>query len=184
MTIRVGPVGVRGLALLTAAGVTGLVLGVHGWSARHVGLAVSATGALGTRGAASAPRSTGGHHTSPGPHTTTGLRAAASPASGGAGPLLRSEPFASYAYQVWPGSPGPAAKEAMTGLTISVSRQSGGIAVKAGVNGQSAPATHSYPHGARVYVVEAALGDDSGSSDYNLGDDGLVVTDAQGRIVQ
>jgi hypothetical protein len=27
------------------------------------------------------------------------------------------------------------------------------------------------------------MGDDSGSSDYNLGDDGIVVTDAHGRIV-
>jgi hypothetical protein len=38
--------------------------------------------------------------------------------------------------------------------------------------------------GARVYVVEASLGDDSGNADYNLGDDGLVVTNAQGRIVR
>jgi hypothetical protein len=36
----------------------------------------------------------------------------------------------------------------------------------------------------RVYVVEASLGDDSGNSDYSLGDDGLVVTDAQGRIIR
>jgi hypothetical protein len=35
-----------------------------------------------------------------------------------------------------------------------------------------------------VYVVEASLGDEAGNSDYNLGDDGVVVTDAQGRIVQ
>jgi hypothetical protein len=35
-----------------------------------------------------------------------------------------------------------------------------------------------------VYVVEASLGDDSGGTDYNLGDDGLIVTDAQGRILQ
>jgi hypothetical protein len=41
-----------------------------------------------------------------------------------------------------------------------------------------------YPLGARVYVVEASLGDDSGNSDYNLGDDGIIVTDAHGRIVQ
>jgi hypothetical protein len=33
-------------------------------------------------------------------------------------------------------------------------------------------------------VIEASLGDDSGGSDYNLGDDGLVVTDATGRVVQ
>jgi hypothetical protein len=31
---------------------------------------------------------------------------------------------------------------------------------------------------------QATLGEDSGSTDYNLGDDGLVVTDARGRIVR
>jgi len=35
-----------------------------------------------------------------------------------------------------------------------------------------------------VYVVEASMGDEAGSSDYNLGDDGVVVTDAHGRILQ
>ena len=35
-----------------------------------------------------------------------------------------------------------------------------------------------------MYVVEASLGDDANNSDYNLGDDGLVVTDSSGRIVQ
>jgi hypothetical protein len=33
-------------------------------------------------------------------------------------------------------------------------------------------------------VIEAAMGDDSGTSDYNLGDDGLVITDSRGRILQ
>jgi hypothetical protein len=33
-------------------------------------------------------------------------------------------------------------------------------------------------------VIEASLGDDSGTSDYNLGDDGIVITDARGRIVR
>jgi hypothetical protein len=56
------------------------------------------------------------------------------------------------------------------------------LSVVAGVNGQPGSG-HFYPGGARVYVVEAALGDDSGNTDYNLGDDGVVVTDAQGRIV-
>jgi hypothetical protein len=71
----------------------------------------------------------------------------------------------------------------MTGLSISVRRTGAGISVTAGVNGHPG-ASHAYPGGARVYVVEASLGDESGSSDYNLGDDGVVVTDAQGRIVQ
>ena len=41
-----------------------------------------------------------------------------------------------------------------------------------------------YSGGAHVYVIEAALGDDSGNSDFNLGDDGIVVTDARGRILR
>jgi hypothetical protein len=71
----------------------------------------------------------------------------------------------------------------MTGLTISVRRSGAGLSVRAGVSGQPG-STHAYPGGARVYVVEASLGDEAGNSDYNLGDDGVLVTDAQGRIVQ
>ena len=55
--------------------------------------------------------------------------------------------------------------------------------VTAGANGQPSAAPRFYSGGARVYVVEASLGDDSGDSDYSLGDDALVVTDAQGRIL-
>jgi hypothetical protein len=36
----------------------------------------------------------------------------------------------------------------------------------------------------RVYVIEASVGDDSGNFDYNLGDDGVVVTDGRGRIIR
>ncbi len=71
----------------------------------------------------------------------------------------------------------------MTGLSISVHRTGSGISVKAGVSGQPG-AAHVYAGGARVYVVEASMGDEGGNSDYNLGDDGVVVTDAHGRIVQ
>ena len=73
---------------------------------------------------------------------------------------------------------------ALIGLSVTVHRHGTGISVTAGVNGQAASAPQYYPVGARVYVVEASLGDDSGNSDYNLGDDGIIVTDAQGRIVQ
>jgi hypothetical protein len=66
---------------------------------------------------------------------------------------------------------------------IKVTKHGSGIDVVAGVTGQKLPAPKFYPTGTKVYVIEASLGDDSGS-DYNLGDDGLVVTDSQGRIVQ
>jgi hypothetical protein len=84
---------------------------------------------------------------------------------------------------VWPGTPSASAQAALTGLSVTVHRTTGGLSVIAGVNGQPAGSPHVYPGGTRVYVVEASMGDDSGASDYNLGDDGLVVTDAQGRIV-
>jgi hypothetical protein len=77
-----------------------------------------------------------------------------------------------------------AARQAASGLTISVTRQPGGIAVRAGVAGQPTGPTHFYANGRGVYVIESSLGDDAANVDYNLGDDGLVVTDAHGRILQ
>ena len=100
------------------------------------------------------------------------------------GPTLRSQTFAPYAFLVWPGPQSAAAKTAMTGLSIAVRRTGSGISVSAGVTSQRHAPAHVYVGGARVYVVEASMGDEAGSSDYNLGDDGVVVTDAHGRIVQ
>jgi hypothetical protein len=170
-----GSVGPRGATLLLVTAVAGGLLAVHGWSARHSG---PPPGALGGA-SSSAP---GGASGSPNPtRSPTGGGSTGRPA--GAGPPLGSESFASYSYLVWPGAPSAAAKTAMTGLSISVRRTGSGISVTAGVSGQPG-APHAYPGGARVYVVEASLGDEAGNSDYNLGDDGVVVTDAQGRIVQ
>lgn len=100
------------------------------------------------------------------------------------GPKLSSEPFASAAFQIWPGPMSTAAKQALTGLSVSVHKKASGLSVIAGVNGQAPAAPHLYAGGVRVYVVEASMGDDSGNSDYSLGDDGLVVTNARGRIIE
>lgn len=174
------PVGPRGLALLAAAGLLGLVLAVHGWYARGSSAppaAVSVNGHPATS-AAGARASSPQHSARPaaGPH---GASPSATP-----GPLLSTQSFAPYSFQVWPGKPSSAAQAAMAGLSISVRRDATGIVVFVAVNGQSSGAPHSYPGGAKVYVVEASLGDESGNTDYNLGDDGLVVTDAAGRILQ
>jgi len=72
----------------------------------------------------------------------------------------------------------------MTGLAVSVHRSGRGISVTAGARGQPPSSPSFYPGGAKVYVIEASLGDDANDSDYSLGDDGLVVTDASGRIVR
>lgn len=172
----VASVGPRGLALLVTTGIVGVLLGMHGWSGRQAGATPGTlTGTNPTHPAAAARRSSPTGTPSPiPPHQT---RAA------GKGPLLSSQSYASYAFQVWPGTPTAAARTAMTGLAISVRRAGAGVTVAAGVRGQPQPAPHTYPHGARVYVIEASLGDEAGNADYNLGDDGLVVTDASGRIV-
>jgi hypothetical protein len=184
-------VGRWGLSLLAVAGVVGVILAFHGWAGR--GSAVVPVAGSGGSGSAAGPLATGA---SSGPSASPSARAAtpataspASPASASpspsssTGPLLSSEPYASYAYQVWPGTVSTAAKQALTGLTVSVHRQPVGLSVTAGVTGQAPAAPHVYPAGARVYVVEASMGDDSGNSDYNLGDDGLIVTNSAGRIV-
>lgn len=172
MRVPDGSVGPRGATLLVVAAIAGVALAVHGWSARQPGLPLGSLGGVG----ASAPAA-------PSP-SGTGDPATTSPRGGPSeGPLLSSQSFASYSFRVWPGAPSAAAKSAMTGLSISVSRTVSGISVTAGVSGHPGTA-HAYPGGAQVYVVEASMGDEAGNADYNLGDDGVVVTDAQGRIVQ
>jgi hypothetical protein len=187
MGLNNGPVGPRAAVLLAVTAVTGVVLAFHGWSGRHSGLTSGALAASGGAPPASAsPARPAGPTSSAGPASPATPTPSPSHASPGArpGPLLSSQSFAAYSYLVWPGTPSAAAQAALAGLSVSVHRDGAGISVTAGVNGQPATAPRFYPRGARVYVVEAALGDDSGNSDYNLGDDGLVVTDAQQRILQ
>lgn len=77
-----------------------------------------------------------------------------------------------------------AAQAALAGLTVKVTKHGSGITLTDGVVGQPLQAPVDYPTGAKVWVIEASMGDESGNTDYNLGDDGILVTDAQGRILQ
>src|SRR5229473_1150070 len=175
MRIPGGAAGPRGLTLLLVTAVAGIVLAVHGWSGRQSGLT---PGALGGSGSPAPAGSSGSPSPDNSPKASAAAGHATGPPAAKAGPLLSSQSYASYSFQVWPGTPGATAKAAMTGLSISVRRTGSGISVRAGVNGQPRAAAHLYPGGARVYVVEASLGDDASNSDYNLGDDGVLVTDA------
>ncbi|MHB1818585.1 MAG: hypothetical protein ACYCO9_11185 [Streptosporangiaceae bacterium] len=164
----------------------GLLLGVHGWSGRGHSLAGGAIGAQVSAGASAATTPATGPSAAPStaaPSTaapTQGAKATPAPTPG---PKLSSQSYSSFSFEVWPGTPSATARLAETGLSISVKKQGVGISVAAGVAGQPASAPRYYPTGVKVYVIEASLGDDSGS-DFNLGDDGLIVTDAQGRILQ
>jgi hypothetical protein len=185
------PVGRWGIALLAVTGIVGLLLAWHGWTGRSAGVTPSLAGEAASSGPA---HGTQGTASSPSPAQSSSAQPSSAPASPGAspaptasaraGPLLSSEPYASVTYQVWPGPLSAAATQALTGLKVAVHQHGSGLLVTAGVIGQPPAAPHLYVGGARVYVVEAALGDDSGNADYNLGDDGLVVTNAQGRIVR
>src|SRR6266487_400683 len=169
-------IGARGIALLSVTAVAGLFLAVHGWSARHHGLP-----AVGLRGGPSAsappaqarsagPSASAGPGASPAPSQAPSAQATPTPGS-----KLSSQPYASYSFLVWPGTPSPAAKAAETGLIISVRKHGTGISVPTAVAGHPLPAGRNYPTDAKVYVIEASMGDDSGNSDLNLGDDGLIV---------
>lgn len=175
MRLGTESVGRWGLVILAVTGVLGGVLAVHGWSGHTTGLPRVTLG--GSQSAAASPSTT------PSQQGPTPSPAANSSADHNR-PLLSGEPYANSAYQVWPGSPSAAAKSAMVGLTVSVKQQGSALLVTAGANGQGAPTQRTYVGGVRVYVIEASFGDDSGNSDYNLGDDGLVVTDAKGGIIQ
>jgi hypothetical protein len=190
MRIAGETVGARGAALLSVTALVGLFLAAHGWQGRHHGLPPTALGSTKPPASASAtPGSGSGSPTGSGPPSQA-PSASATPKQGPTaatptpGPKLSSQSYASYSFVVWPGTPNSAAQAAETGLTITVHKQGTGISVVAGVNGQPVPAARYYPTGTKVYVIEASMGDDSGSSDFNLGDDGLIVTDSQGRILQ
>jgi hypothetical protein len=43
---------------------------------------------------------------------------------------------------------------------------------------------NNYPATDRIYFVEANFGDDSNNTEYSFSDDGVVVTDASGHVVQ
>lgn len=162
--------GPRGLTVLSIAGIAGVALGAHGWAQRSTGLVSPLVNAPPS---SSAPAAAG---SSP---------AATPSASVTAGPRLSSEPYASYAYQVWPGPLSATASRAMTGWTVTVTRRPGGIIVKAVQNGLLMSAvSHFYPGGAKVYVLESNTGDDGGGNgDYAVADDGLVVTNSQGQVL-
>lgn len=185
--MRVGgeTVGARGGTLLTVAAVAGIALGLHGWSARHNGVPSTFAGQQPAAGGPARPAGSPGPSASSSPSTppTQGPTASPAPTAAKPGPKLSSQSYASFAFAVWPGTPSAGARAAQTGLVIKVSKKGTGILVQGGLVGQALPAPVFYPTGVKVYVIEASMGDDAGNSEYNLGDDGLVVTDAQGRIL-
>jgi hypothetical protein len=125
-------------------------------------------------------------HSSPASATSTTSASASGSTTQKLGPALSTTQYAPYAYQLYPGHESSQARLATAGFNISVqSGNSGTIAVSisAAGSGQAAKTT-TYPASDRVYFIEASFGDDSGNTEYNSGDDGVIITNAGGRIIQ
>jgi hypothetical protein len=157
-------VGPRGLTVLSIAGIAGLLFGAVGWKQRGIDLvAAQPAPASSSPAATSAPSAT-----------------ATVPVSAGAGPLLSSMPYASFAYLVWPGPVSADGRLALSRWKLTVTRQSGGITVRAAEDGQSmASVSHFYPDGAKVYILDSDL---SANAPGNT-NEGLEVTNAQGQVL-
>jgi hypothetical protein len=196
--MRLGPdqVGLRGLLLLAAAGLVGVGLAVHGYGHGAV-IAAGPGGGLGspasvagshTRASATSRSTSSSSSNASSPSKTSPSSNASSPSTAPSqklGPLLSSTQYAPYALRIYPGPESSQARQATAGFTIQVTPHARTIGLKVAASGSGQAAqTSTFPAGDRVYFIEASLGDESGSVDYNFGDDGVVVTNAHGYIVQ
>lgn len=194
------------LGLLVVFLAAGAYLGSLGL--RHPGLIpaalASSQGASATGSAATATRtpssgssqtSTGTSSASSGSSTTpsssststsSSSTSSSSASSSSRGPLLSSTPYAAYAYEVYPATPSGQAVTAEDGFSVTVRRTSAGT-VLLDVQSQfsGGPSLKKQVLATdRVYWVETSYGDDAPGQDANLGDDGVVLTDAHGYITQ
>lgn len=196
------------LGLLVVFLAAGAYLGSLGL--RHPGLipaalassqGASATGSAATAtqspSSGSAQTSTGTSSTSSGSSTTpsssststsssSSSTSSSSASSSSRGPLLSSTPYAAYAYEVYPATPSGQAITAEDGFSVTVHRASGST-VLLDVQSQfsGGPSLKKQVLATdRVYWVETSYGDDAPGQDANLGDDGVVLTDAHGYITQ
>ena len=180
--MRVGPdrVGLRGLSLLAVTALIGIGLAVYGYGRGVVIVSGAGTLSPGARLSARAAAPTKTTSASSNTSSTTSTAPTQK-----LGPLLSSTQYAPYAFRVYPGPESSQARLATAGFTLAVTPSAGTIklSVSAAGSGQGTQ-TSTYPAGDKVYFIEASLGDDSGNVEYNFGDDGVVVTDARGYMVQ
>lgn len=119
----------------------------------------------------------------------TSTSGAGSSSSSGSAPshgqLLSTSQFGPISYQIYPSRSSSAVQAAEDGFTIHVAPTSGGmllISIKSQFPG--GPSLQQKALGTdHVYWVEANYGDDAPGQDGNLGDEGVLLTDAQGYIV-
>jgi hypothetical protein len=167
-------VGPRGLTVLSIAGIAGLLFGAVGWKQRGIDVVAAPPPVA----ASPAPAATSPPSASASATATAVAPAAATSAA--AGPQLSTMPYASFAYLVWPGPVSTDGKLALSRWKLTVTRQPGGITVRAAEDGQSmGSVSHFYPGGAKVYILDSDLSADAPGNT----NEGLEVTNAQGQVL-
>lgn len=183
--IKAERVGAVGLAVLVVTAALAGLLAIHGY--RSHGLALAPIAPSTARSARSQPPPSTTSTTSKGaPARSTGASTSSTtspPAK--LGPALSSTQYASYAYRIYPGPVSASTQQAMAGYNISTKLSGSKVVVAvSGVGSSQAPSRRSYPAVDNVYFIEANFGDDSGVTELDASDDGLVVTNPQGLIVE
>jgi hypothetical protein len=93
--------------------------------------------------------------------------------------------FAQYSYQIYPGPANGDAQKALAGFDLSVQDQGNSVVVNLkALSSQYNDAQFTVAKGNTAYFVETTLRDDPNSQENNLNDDGVVVVDPQGYLLQ
>ncbi|MCL6596867.1 MAG: hypothetical protein K6V73_11780 [Firmicutes bacterium] len=183
-------------ASLVAGAAVAAVLGLRG--VRHPGLiAATPTGglttAVSTAAAAAPPSRADGAHTAQtggkaaqGGGGRRGSGGATAPSASGLRPtriLLAQSPYAPYAVPVYPRRAAQAA-QALDGFVLRVVAAGALRTVEVSIPGAGVVYSQKIDPGDRVYFVEGQMSDDAPGTDVNGGDDGVIITDARGYILQ
>lgn len=188
--MHLGPdsIGRRGIIVLLASVAVATVLGIHGLTAGTLTSGVPAAGIPAASGPAPSPAptsSTSRRHPTASSHR---VHRSTGPSSRQThvklGPRLSSTSYASYAYQLYPGPVSSNSRLAEAGFSATFHRHGSNVVMVFSIPGSGQPPmTRTYPASDKIYFIEANFGDDSSNQEFNAGDDGLIVTNAQGRII-
>ena len=94
--------------------------------------------------------------------------------------------YANYAYDISDNATSQRETAALAGFDVKKSQNTDGslrITLKA-LEPQYHDQSYTVSPGQKLYFIEGSFGDDSGKSEYSLGDDMAVLVDAQGYVVQ
>lgn len=100
------------------------------------------------------------------------------------GPALSATRYARAAHQLYPGPIDRQTQEALIGFNVSFQHHESQVMMTLSVKGRSdPPVQRTYDASDKIYFVETNMDDDDNNKEMNFGDDGIVATDAQGRII-